>query len=292
MPVPETALDLDRRMVLWPFKRFPLHREFAVVIEPDTKVEGEWFKRLENPQHDDLSADRITDPELRAQGKRAFERLAKQIRERIRQLAKAEPTSSMELDELNDFFASDQARQYDDEGSETDPKALKPTVIRKSPPKPRRAASTISEEDDPPIPGPGPLPPDPAPGPNPSPGDGTDSDPAPPGPTPRPQPQARSVELESERNLLPDAAHPRKRRLFFTAPVAGNIKLHVEATGLSNSDRLTITSVAGGTLNNGSIQVACKKGERVTLDVEFDIPYVGPVETSAVVTPIVPGAAG
>jgi hypothetical protein len=80
--------------------------------------------------------------------------------------------------------------------------------------------------------------------------------------------------------------------LLFTAPVEGNIKLHVEATGLSNSDRLTITSVAGGTLNNGSIEVACKKGERVTLDVEFDIPYVGPVETSAVVTPIVPGAAG
>ena len=30
-----------------PFIRFPLHREFAVIIEPDSKVEGEWFKRLE-----------------------------------------------------------------------------------------------------------------------------------------------------------------------------------------------------------------------------------------------------
>jgi hypothetical protein len=275
-----------------PFKRFPLHREFAIVIEPDTKVEGEWFKRLENPQHDDLSADRITDPDLRAQGKRAFERLAKQIRDRIRQLAKAEPTSSMELDELNDFFASDQARQYDEEGSETDPKALKPTVVRKSPPKPRRVASKSSEDDDPPISGPGSLPPEPAPGPAPGFREDSDSDLDQLGPTPRPQPQARSVELEGERNLLPDATHPRKRRLFFTAPIAGMIKLDVEATGLSNSDRLTISSVVGGTLNNGSIEVVCKKGERVALDVEFDTAYVGPVETSAIVTPIAPGAAG
>ena len=100
------------------------------------------------------------------------------------------------------------------------------------------------------------------------------------------------MELEGERNLLPDAALPRRRRLFFTAPAAGIIKLQVEATGLSNSDRLTITSVAGGTLNNGSVEVACKKGERVALDVEFDSPYVGPVETSAVVIPIDRGAAG
>jgi hypothetical protein len=272
-----------------PFKRFPLHREFAIVVEPDTKVEGEWFKRLENPQHDDLSADRITDPELRTQGKRAFERLAKQIRERIRQLAKAEPTSSMELDELNDFFASDQARQYDDDGLETDPRVLKPTVIKKSPPRSRRVASPTSEEDDPPIPDPGPLPPRPTPGPTPNPGDGTDSDPVQPGPTPRPQPQARSLELEGERNLLPDVTFPRKRRLFFTAPVTGTIALSVEATGLSNPDRLAITSVAGGKLNNGSIEVDCVKGERVALEVEFDAPYVGPVETSAVVTPAGPG---
>jgi hypothetical protein len=70
-----------------------------------------WAKRLENPRHDDLSAERITDPSKRVQGQRAFERLAKQVRARIRELAKAEPTSKMELDELNDFFASDQTRQ-------------------------------------------------------------------------------------------------------------------------------------------------------------------------------------
>ncbi|MFC7699472.1 hypothetical protein ACFQX9_22580 [Bradyrhizobium sp. GCM10028915] len=265
-----------------PFKRFPLHREFAVVIEPDGKPEGEWFKRLENPAHDDLSADRITDPQLRAQGKRAFERLAKQIRQRIRELAKTEPSSSMELDELNDFFASDATREWDDAGPETDPRVLKPTAIQKSPPRPRRAASPSSEDDDPPIPGPGPLPPEPAPGPEPGPGPGPGPGPKP----PRPQPRARSIELQGERNLLLDGTAGRKRRIFFTSPVAGLVSVQVEATGLSNPDQLAVTAVSGGTLISGKIEVACKRGERVGLDIEFDSPYTGPIELDAVVAPV------
>lgn len=274
-----------------PFKRFPLYKEFAIVIEPDTQAEGEWFKRLENPQHDDLSAERITDPDLRAQGKRAFERLATKIRDKIKELARSEPTNSMQLDELSDFFASDEARQYDDDGPETDPKALKPTPIQKSAPRPKRAASKNSEDDDPPIPGPGDLPPDSDPAPEPGSGGGSgdrDSD----GPNPRPRPQARSVELQGERNVLPDWANARKRRLFFTSPAAGKVSLDVEATGLSNPDRLTITSVTGGTLEAGLIDIVCNKGERVTLDIEFDTPYAGPVELSAVVTSIVEGVTG
>ena len=55
-----------------PFKRFPLYREFALVIEPASAAEGEWFKRLENPSHNDLSAERITDPAMRQQGQKSF----------------------------------------------------------------------------------------------------------------------------------------------------------------------------------------------------------------------------
>lgn len=260
-----------------PFKRFPLHREFAVVIEPDGAGESEWFKRLENPAHDALSADRITDPQLRAQGKRAFERLAKQIRQRIRELAKSEPTSSMELDELNDFFASDQTRQWDEAGPETDPRVLKPTIIQRSPPRPKRAAVPAGEDDDPPIPGPGPLPPEPALGPGPGPApDGPDPKP------PTPQPQARSIELQGQRNLLLDALG-KTRRIFFTSPAEGIVSLQIEATGLSNPDQLVVTAVSGGTLAGSKIEVACTRGERIALDVEFDNAYAGPIETAAAV---------
>lgn len=255
-----------------PFKRFPLHRDFAVVIEPGGTHEGEWFKRLENPRHDDLSAERITDPSLRAQGQRAFERLAKQIRLAIRELAKSEPSSSLELDELNDFFASDDSRTDDDEGSESDPRSFKPTAIAVTPPKtPKQVYQPGLEEDD--VLGPKPTPgpnPDPEPNPNPE-----------LGPHPRHGKATDPILLQNERNLLNEASNPRKRRLLFTSPVAGEVSVLVAATGLSTPESLVVTGISRGRIEKGSLILTCALNERVSVDVEFDRPYGGPIELSA-----------
>ena len=119
-----------------PFKRFPLHRKFAVIIEPDGEAESEWFKRLENPRHDNLSAERITDPGLREMGQKAFGKLAEEIRSRISERAKSPPSDTLELDELNDFFASDEKRLEDDAGMETNPKYRRVNPIIPTPPQP------------------------------------------------------------------------------------------------------------------------------------------------------------
>lgn len=274
-----------------PFKRFPLYRDFAAIIEPVGKTEGEWFKRLEGPKHDDLSAERISDPALRDLGQRAFETLARQVRNRLKELARTEATSKIELNELNDFFASDQAREEDDSATETDPKALKPTPVKKSPPKKKRAATAKSEdEDQPPIDGPGDLPPSEEPGDVAGPGGGHgdgegDGDPEN-DPKPKGTPRARSIELQGERNLIPNTSVPQTRRFFFTAPANGKISLLVEATGLSRREHLSITSASAGVVSGSSVELVCKKGERVSVDVTFDTPYLGPVETSAFVTAI------
>jgi hypothetical protein len=270
-----------------PFKRFPLHREFAIVVEPMGQVAGEWFKRLEGPKHDDLSAERISDPALRDKGQRAFEALAKQIRDQIRALAKAEPTSAMELEELNDFFASEAAREEDDNATETDPKALKPVPVKKAPPKKKTASAKKTDDDDEdvvPGMGPGPLPGD-EPGGGGGGGGGGDN-PVGPDPRPRGRRAARPIDLEGERNLIPDSSRPHQRRLYFTAPAAGQFTLQFEATGLSSADRLTVVDVSGGSLQDGFVQLVCKKGERASVDVEFDTAYAGPIEMSAFVAPV------
>lgn len=255
-----------------PFKRFPLHRDFAVVVEPGGTQEGEWFKRLENPRHDDLSAERITDPGLRAQGQRAFERLAKQIRLAIKELAKSEPSSSLELDELNDFFASDEAHLDDDDGPERDPRSFKPTAIAATPVKPpKQIYQPGMEEEDV-------LGPEPPPGPN------QDSEPNPnpePGPHPRHGKAVDQILLQNERNRLTEASDPRKRRLFFTSPVAGEIGVSVAATGLSTPESLVVTGISRGRVEKGSLILTCELNERVSVDIEFNQPYGGPIELSA-----------
>jgi hypothetical protein len=256
-----------------PFKRFPLHREFAAIVEPEGPTEGEWFKRLENPRHDDLSAERITDPTLREQGERAFLRLAKQIRDTIRDLARSEPTSSMELDELNDFFASEESRIEEDDGPEIDPRSFKPSPIKRASPPARR---TVERPDGDEIDKPGPEPePDPLPDPpNPNP------DPRP-GPFNRPKPAADPIALANERNLLPDGRNASKRQLWFTPPVAGEITLYVEATGVSLPERISIVGSDTGRVENGCLIIICEPGQRLSPIVEFDSAYSGPIEISA-----------
>ena len=255
-----------------PFKRFPLHRDFAVIIEPTGKSESEWFKRLENPRHDSLSAERITDPELRARGQKAFEKLAKEIRSRIRALAKSQPSNTLELDELNDFFVSDETRIEDDAGMETDPRSKKPTPVSPVKPQPPTPASRRQPSPDDP-PGPGPEPgPEPSPGPGPRPG---------PGPTPRPRKIMTPVELVSERALIPDKSNPSRRQIRFTSPVSADIVLYAEATGLTNSERLNPVSTSEGRIENSAVEMSCTAGQRTSIDVEFDAPYIGPVEISA-----------
>jgi hypothetical protein len=155
---------------------------------------------------------------------------------------------------------------------ETDPRSLKPTPVKASPRKPRRKVNQPQGDDEDDV---GPVPePDPNPDP-PNPG------PVPPGPLPRPRKVAEPIELQNERNLLPEAANARKRRLFFTSPVAGDISVNVDATGLSIPDQIVITKAETGTINAGRVVVPCTKGQRISLDVEFEIAYAGPIELSA-----------
>lgn len=255
-----------------PFKRFPLYREFALVIEPATATEGEWFKRLENPSHNDLSAERITDPAMRQQGQKSFEELAGSIRKTIKELAKSQPTSSMELEELNEFFASDETQAEDELGTETDPRSLKPTPVKVTPPKPRRKSKQpLGEEED----GPGPEPdPDPDRDPNPEPSPT-------PGPIKRRGRVAEPIDLQKERNLLPDPGNLKRRKLIFTSPIDGEVSVSVEASGLSTPERLAIDSAKTGSVKAGDVVLICKKGERVTIDVELETAYAGPIELNA-----------
>lgn len=266
-----------------PFKRFPLHREFSLIIEPIGEQSGEWFKRLEGPKHDDLSAERISDPTLRRIGQKAFEKLAREIRKYIREQARAEPTSSQAIDELSDFFATDSTKQEDDTGTETDPRQLRPKPVTRSQPKRRKQSTSRKTEDD-----------DPAitvplrgtePAPEPGLGEGSRDEggegKASPNPRPRGQRAARQVDLKDERNLIPDASRPQHRSVFFTSPADGTVLLALEATGLSTPDRLTIMSSSSGTVDDGNLQIQCKKGERKRIELTLDTPYPGPIDLIA-----------
>ena len=255
-----------------PFQRFPLYKEFAAVIEPNGVPESEWFRRLENPRHDSLSADRILDPKLREIGMRGFSELACKIRKEIKKLAKTQSESSIDLDELNEFFVMDGTRSENVPGSEPDPREKSPTEIQQRQSelkyRPYKRAKIPSDK---PIPDPNPKP-----NPNPSP----PSPPSPP-PSPRPLREIRSVELINERALLPDLSTPKNRRLLFTSPINSEITIDTYASGLNSRERLPVINSSCGVVRNGAIEIYCDAEIRVVVDVEFESAYEGPVEISA-----------
>lgn len=276
-----------------PFKRFPLHREFSIVVEPHGATESEWFKRLEGPQHNDLSAERIPDPSLREKGQKAFNLLAKKIRKRIRELARTEPIGRVELDELSDFFASEETRQEDEAGPNTDPKALKLVEIKRSSPRPQNASTAANPEDDQQkTDAHGGLPPTDEFGSKEGEGSGhgTENNPMNPGERKGGRPQAQAIRLDGERNLILNIAEPQKRRLYFTPPSNGSMLIEIRATGLTRMEPLNVVAAIGGDIQEGKIKILCEKGKRSCVDVEFDIPYTGPLETAALLTPSVEDA--
>ena len=84
------------------------------------------------------------------------------------------------------------------------------------------------------------------------------------------------VELVSERALIPDKSNPNRRQIRFTSPVSADIVLYAEATGLTNSERLNPVSTSEGRIENSAVEVSCTAGQRTSIDVEFDAPYIGP----------------
>ncbi len=69
---------------------------------------------------------------------------------------------------------------------------------------------------------------------------------------------------------------------MFTSPVQGEIEIAVDASGLSSSERLTIIGTSAGTTEHGRVVLTTTALVRVAVNVEFDAPYGGPIEISAI----------
>ena len=80
---------------------------------------------------------------------------------------------------------------------------------------------------------------------------------------------------------MPDAINATQRRVWFTPTVSGEIRIAIEATGLSTPDTLVIVKSSAGNVDNGSVVLTCEKGKRISLTLEFDNGYTGPIEISA-----------
>lgn len=110
-----------------PLARFSLSRDFVGVVEPLDVATSGHLRELENPRHDELSADRLDDPRARDQARAAMKKLGKWLRDVVKEQTSTPPEAEMLLEEMNRFFSSPETGTEipDPANSQTNPERIK-----------------------------------------------------------------------------------------------------------------------------------------------------------------------
>lgn len=255
-----------------PLARFSLSRDFIGVVEPlDIATSGR-VRELENPRHDELSADRLDDAKARSLAKTNMKKLGKWLRDVIREETSTPPDAEMLLDEMNRFFSSpDTGKEIPDPAnSQTNPERIKLQTTTTS----RRRV-----------------------------GDGADGDSgssggkkqkgADGGRTTGSRPGrgrglqggrgGKAISFRGLRSHLPDPATARRRAISLEPAESGLARLEILLIGAASDEPLDIVTLNGHKCAK-TPSIPLKEGERQTVTVEFSEPYTGPIRV--VLTPV------
>jgi len=281
------------------FQRFQGSKDFVAVVEPLEDEGRALFKRLENPRHNELSAERIPDKAKRDLATRSMRELAKRIRETVKQHAAVQQDEAATIDELARYFAAGQSGQKTKD-AKTDDDLNTIIYEPKEAPKKTRKKRAVSgkalkiEE------GEGEAGDSGGGG-----GDGGSNGGSGGGSggygnggsgtgagagashqstSGKPPKAGQPVDLLEVRNTIPADGGGRRRRLFFTPDSGGQLLIRISAAGLSDPELLTITKAEGADVRNGALHIEAKSGERASLTIEFSDRYSGPIELSATTT--------
>jgi hypothetical protein len=244
--------------------RFPMSRDFVVILEPNDRTTSGQVREMESPRHDEISAERLDDLAQRKKLKAAVKKVGDWIRNTIRSATTKPAEAEILLDEMNRFFSKpgaaqsipDPANQNDDpEKSKITPDPAKPVPLlgsgnagesgssgglKKSKTKGGKTSGVRTGKGRGAIGGRG----------------------------------GKSVAFSSLRNSV--VGDGKVRRISFTPDESATASLEINAIGVSTDELLDIRSIDGQPCPK-SPKVELKAGERLSLEVAFDSPYVGPI---------------
>lgn len=264
------------------FVRFPMYRDFVAVVTPLDDKGSAFIKKLEDPKHHELSAERLPDAGKREQAKGVMKSLARKIRDAIKAHTLTQFDSEVSVDEMRRYFAAESEPSSEDKKSrEEDPQTIRYKVASRKEKQPPKATSEGTDDT-----GTG------VGGPNPGPGPGPGPNPGPHNPDPRTRPngpggpgQQHSIVLQDVRNILTASGSRRTRTIYFTPADGGLADISLRATGLNNNEELSIRSASDSVVSGGRIKCRIVANARKRIDVELEDEYEGPIDIRMNVTP-------
>ena len=242
------------------------------MVEPIDNEGSTLIKQLENPRHDGLSAERLSDTAKRASATRAMKRLAKEIRAVIRKYTVVEPKAEEAIDELAEFFADvADSEKKQEPGGDTTPEVMtyRP-IVRRTDESKRQAANQPGSDGG-------------AHGKASKRGgrsggygqrggrsgeDGRHS-------------SSRPIRVDDVRNRLTDVGNGAARDIYFTPCEGGRALLRIVATGMNSTEELSVVQSMPGTSSPRGVLLNLTAGKRMAVSLAFRDEYRGPIEVFA-----------
>lgn len=248
-----------------PLARFSLSRDFVGVVEPlDFETSGR-VRELENPRHDELSADRLDDAKARSLAKTNMRKLGKWLRDVIREETSTPPEAEMLLDEMNRFFSSPETGKeiQDPANTQTNPERIKLKTTSTS----RRRVGAGAEGDSGSAGGQKPKG---------SKGGRTTGNRPGRGRGLQGGRGGKTIGFRGLRSHVPDPAVMNRRAISLEPAETGLARLEVLLIGAASDEPLDIVTLNGHKCAR-TPSIPLKEGERKTVMVEFPEPYTGPI---------------
>jgi hypothetical protein len=259
-----------------PLSNFPNQEDFVAIIEPRDSDVSAFLKKLENPNHNGFSAERIKDSEKRIRSKKAIKDLVKKVREIIKENTYIEAEESIDLEELQEFFprTSNEDNLRDPKANEDDLSSIK-FKAGKSRIKPNQEISDRDEEGDE--------------GGSSTLGNGGVGDNGGGHGTGVGSGSGGSgnsggsitVTLNELRNLIPENKSSYYRDIFFTPNHTGEVSLTLFASGVDEKVELKIAEIDGSAVRVQNASALVEAGKRNKLSIKFMDSYDGPIKVSA-----------
>jgi hypothetical protein len=250
------------------FAKFPMYKEFVALVEPMDAMGSALLKRLENPRHDSLSAERLADARKRSEAMRAMKSLAAQVRAAIRQQALPKPADVTNLDELAKYFAdSDKSDMPPDPAGDENLETFRISTAAKRAKRSQAADVHAKGRQGGRGAGQG--------GGSAGGGRGKGSGKGAGGVGQ--SGNAREVSVLDVRNTVPPEGRW-NRTVYFTPEESGTAQVIISAAGIEDAQPIEVTASDMGNVFKGAVQLELNENERCRLNVQFSKSYQGPIE--------------
>jgi uncharacterized membrane protein YgcG len=255
-----------------PFSRFPMYKDFIAVVTFLDARGSSFIKKLEDPKHKELSSDGLLNQEERDNAMLVMKKLGRQIRAVVKEHTFTEYENEVVADEMREYFPASVAADFERHNSQDDDPE---TVKYKVDPRKKRSSTQVNagadgqDEADGGFNGWG----------GENSGGGERRHPG----NSKDVRSARSIPLKDIRNILTPRGTHKNRTIFFTPVVSAQVKIFLDAVGINNNERLSVTSAIGGIVTSGCLLVDLVADQRVKIELELSEAYSGPVEIRAVI---------